>query len=132
LNDSLDELKSRIGKLDKQLQDIQSQLQNVQAQSGSAAMRAAAPQQASRTNQPAPRQDGGGAAAPPQQPAANQAPPLAGDLPERVARLQRAHYDVASSEFGDVLHYYPNDDLAGNAQFYLGEIAYRSRSTRTL
>ena len=36
-----------------------------------------------------------------------------------------AHYDVAASEFQDVVHYYPMDDLAGTAQFYLGEIAYR-------
>jgi TolA-binding protein len=32
---------------------------------------------------------------------------------------------VAVGEFGDVVKYYPQDDLAGNAQFYLGEIAYR-------
>ena len=36
-----------------------------------------------------------------------------------------ARYDLAAGEFGDVLKYYPQDDLAGNAQFYLGEIAYR-------
>jgi tol-pal system protein YbgF len=35
------------------------------------------------------------------------------------------HYQVAASEFQDVLHYYPMDELAGTAQFYLGEIAYR-------
>jgi len=27
-----------------------------------------------------------------------------------------------------VLHYYPLDDLAGTAQFYLGEIAYRQQN----
>ena len=36
-----------------------------------------------------------------------------------------AKYDIASQEFGDYLKYYPSTDLAGNAQFYLGEIAYR-------
>ena len=36
-----------------------------------------------------------------------------------------AHYDVATSEFQDVLHFYPMDDLAGTAQYYLGDIAYR-------
>ena len=36
-----------------------------------------------------------------------------------------ARYDVAGSEFSDLLRYYPQDSLAGNAQFYLGEIAYR-------
>ena len=39
-----------------------------------------------------------------------------------------ARYDVAAGEFQDVLHYYPLDDLAGNAQFYLGEIAYRQQN----
>jgi tol-pal system protein YbgF len=36
-----------------------------------------------------------------------------------------AKYTIAASEFGDVIHYYPQDPLAGNAQFYLGEISYR-------
>jgi TolA-binding protein len=35
---------------------------------------------------------------------------------------------VAAGEFQDVLHYYPNADLAGNAQFFLGEIAYRQQN----
>jgi len=35
---------------------------------------------------------------------------------------------VATGEFQDVLHYYPLDDLAGTAQFYLGEIAYRQQN----
>ncbi len=30
-------------------------------------------------------------------------------------------------EFQDVVHYYPLDDLAGTAQFYLGEIAYQQK-----
>ena len=34
-------------------------------------------------------------------------------------------YDIASQEFNDYLKFYSNTDLAGNAQFYLGEIAYR-------
>jgi tol-pal system protein YbgF len=59
------------------------------------------------------------------QPAAPQAPPV-GDLYQSALRdYNSARYDVAGSEFGDVLRYYPQDDLAGNAQFYLGEIAYR-------
>jgi TolA-binding protein len=27
-----------------------------------------------------------------------------------------------------VIHYYPKDDLAGDAQFYLGEISYRQKN----
>ena len=38
-----------------------------------------------------------------------------------------AKYTVATGEFQDVIHYYPMDDLAGSAQFYLGEISYRQR-----
>ena len=33
-------------------------------------------------------------------------------------------YDLASQEFQDYLKYYGATDLASNAQFYLGEIAY--------
>jgi tol-pal system protein YbgF len=42
-----------------------------------------------------------------------------------------AKYSVASGEFQDVIHYYPMDDLAGSAQFYLGEIAYRQQDYPT-
>ncbi|HYN16428.1 MAG TPA: tol-pal system protein YbgF [Terriglobales bacterium] len=34
-------------------------------------------------------------------------------------------YDIAGQEFNDYLKFYASTDLAGNAQFYLGEIAYR-------
>ncbi len=125
LNDSLDELKSRIGKLDKQLQDIQSQLQNVQAQSAAGAAAAG-----SQPGQVAPGDAGAGA--PPQGagaagPAAQQAPPLQDTYQSGLRDYNAAHYDLASSEFSDVLHFYPQEDLAGNAQFYLGEIAYKQQ-----
>jgi tol-pal system protein YbgF len=121
VNDSLDELKSRIGKLDKQLQDIQAQLQNVQSQPASAAPPTGDPSQ----NQQAPA----GTAPPPMQaaPAASQAPPLQDTYQSGLRDYNSAHYDVAQSEFSDVLHYYPNDNLAGNAQFYIGEIAYKQQ-----
>ena len=41
------------------------------------------------------------------------------------ATINAAKYSVASGEFQDVIHYYPMDELAGSAQYYLGEIAYR-------
>jgi tol-pal system protein YbgF len=34
------------------------------------------------------------------------------------------HYELATQEFQDYLRYYGNTDLASNAQFYLGEIAF--------
>ena len=125
LNDSLDELKSRIAKLDKQMQDIQSQLQNVQGQP------AANPATQQQPGQPAPSDGGNGSggappAGAPAQPQA-QAPPLQETYQGGLRDYNAAHYDLAASEFGDVLHYYPNDNLAGNAQFYLGEIAYKQQ-----
>src|SRR6266699_2584642 len=37
-------------------------------------------------------------------------------------------YDLARSEFQDYLKYYAETDLASNAQFYLGEIAYSQKN----
>jgi tol-pal system protein YbgF len=135
LNDSLDELKSRIAKLDKQLQDIQSQMQTAQAQSAGAGV---APMPGGQPGaQPAMTgpQDGGGsngATGTPGGvvPGAEQAPPLQETYQGGLRDYNAAHYDLASSEFGDVVHFYPHDDLAGNAQFYLGEIAYRQARYR--
>jgi tol-pal system protein YbgF len=115
LNDSVDELKSRLAKLDKSLSDMQTQLQNIQTQA-----QPAAPAGGQPADPNAPQGSAPGAA-----PAANAAPPLKDTFQSGVRDYNAAHYDVASSEFQDVLHYYPNDDLAGSAQFYLGEIAYR-------
>jgi tol-pal system protein YbgF len=121
LNDSIDELKSRLAKLDKQMQDIQAQLQNVQSPPAGAPL-------GGQPGQPM-SQDGGQGGGNPgaAQPAANQAPPLQETYQGGLRDYNSAHYDVAASEFGDVLNYYPHDDLAGNAQFYLGEIAYRQQ-----
>ena len=117
LNDSVDELKARVASLNKALQDIQSQMQNVTAQTPSPAggQANAAPAAGAPPNS---NQQGAEQSAP-------QAPPV-GDLYQSALRdYNSARYDVAGSEFNDVLRFYPQDDLAGNAQFYLGEIAYR-------
>ncbi len=115
LNDSVDELKSRIAKLDKNVQDLQAQLQAMQTP----------PPTAAPAGQPGdPNAPQGAPAAPP----ANVAPPLKDTYQGGVRDLNAAHYDVAASEFQDVLHYYPTDDLAGAAQFYLGEIAYHQEN----
>jgi tol-pal system protein YbgF len=120
LNDSVDELKTRIGKLDAAMQGIQSQLQNTPANvpTGGSAPPQSPPGMAA--NPPAP--SGGEMAGPP--PAA-QAPPLQQAYQSALRDYNAGKYAVAGSEFADVVHYYPQDDLAGNSQFYLGEIAYR-------
>jgi tol-pal system protein YbgF len=112
LNDSVDELKSRIAKLDKSIQDMQAQLQNIQS-----------PPQAPAVTVAGPVIPVGPGAMPVQQ-----APPLKETLQAGVRDFNAAKYEVASDEFQDVIHYYPKDDLAGDAQFYLGEIAYRQKN----
>jgi tol-pal system protein YbgF len=114
LNDSVDELKSRIAKLDKSVQDLQTQLQTIQSPPAGAVPAG----QPGQPGQPNAQPQGGGA------PPANQAPPLQDTFQSAVRDYNAAHYSVAASEFQDVMHFYPMDDLAGTAQFYLGEIAY--------
>lgn len=124
LNDSVDELKTRMAKLDKSIQDLQGQLQNVQ--NGSTG-----PQQGPAGGAPASMTPGGGpggSAGSGPAPAANQAPPLQETFQSGVRDYNTARYAVAIGEFQDVVQYYPQDDLAGSAQFYLGEIAYRQQN----
>ncbi|HEY1160961.1 MAG TPA: tetratricopeptide repeat protein [Terracidiphilus sp.] len=118
LNDSVDELKSRIAKLDKSVHDLQAQLQNIQSAPAGAAPAIQNPDQ---NAQPA----DAGAPSAPAAPSANVAPPLQETFQAGLRDYNSAHYDVAAGEFQEVLQYYPLDDLAGQAQFYLGEIAYR-------
>lgn len=115
LNDSVDEVKSRIAKLEKSIQDTQAQLQAMQ------------PPAALPPGSTVPGAPGAGPAIPGAPPATmqNQAPPLQETFQAAVRDYNAAHYDVAAGEFQDVLHYYPLEDQAGTAQFYLGEIAYR-------
>jgi tol-pal system protein YbgF len=112
INDSVDELRSRVDNLKAQLQAIQSQLQNINTQP--AAQQPGQPGATDQNQQPV--------APPPPQP---QAPPVKQLYQGAMSDYEGARYDLATSEFGDVLKYYPQDDLAGNAQFYIGEIAYR-------
>jgi tol-pal system protein YbgF len=123
LNDSVDELKSRMAKLDKSIQDLQGQLQTVQ--NGSAGPQQGPAGGAPPSNGPS---SGPGAAGAGPAPAANQAPPLQETFQSGVRDYNTARYAVAIGEFQDVVQYYPQDDLAGSAQFYLGEIAYRQQN----
>ena len=54
-----------------------------------------------------------------------QAPPADVLYNNALRDYNAGKYDIAGQEFGDYLKYYPNTDLAGNAEFYLGEISYR-------
>ncbi len=129
LNDSVDELKARIAKLDKTVQDMQTQLQAMQAAQAQALPGATPPGGGAN---PAPGQEtvspgvpAGGTA--PGAAATQQAPPLEATMQAGVRDYNAGRYQVAQGEFQEVVHYYPLDDLAGTAQFYLGEIAYQQK-----
>jgi len=117
LNDSVDELKSRIAKLDKSIQDLQTQLQNIQNPPPAVAASPGAPGANGDTQAIAP-------AGAPALPPASQTPPLKETFQAGVRDYNAAKYEVAAGEFQDVLHFYPMDDLAGTAHYYLGEIDF--------
>jgi tol-pal system protein YbgF len=104
LSDNLEEIKSRLGKLNQQLAEIQNSLQSVEAK-----LAASAPA-------------GGGAA--------NSGPPPSADTlySNGLRDINGGKYDLARQEFLDYLKYYRDTDLASNAQFYLGEIAYSQKN----
>ena len=119
----IQQINDSVGRMSATVTTLQQQLSNITTQ-------AAVQQQGGQPGQPGPGQPGaeqngqpGQQQAPQQQ--QPQAPPV-NDLYQGALRdYNSARYDLAAGEFSDVLKYYPNDDLAGNAQFYLGEVAYR-------
>ncbi len=98
LNDTLDELKARLAKVSKQLEDMQSSQQSLAAQQA--------------TTQA-------------QQQAAASAPPPDVLYNNALRDYNGDKNDLATQEFSDYIKYYPNTDLAGNCYFYLGEIQFR-------
>lgn len=119
LSDNLEEIKSRLGKLNQQLVDLQNSVQSIDARLASGNP-TGAPSNAPASVPPA---SGAGASAAPSGPA-----PSADVLYSNGLRdITSGKYDLARSEFQDYLRYYGDTDLASNAQFYLGEIAYSQR-----
>jgi tol-pal system protein YbgF len=141
LNDSVDELKARIAKLDKSMQDLQTQLQSMQAAPAQTqpgmqpGMQPGTQPGAQPGMQPGmqpgtmPGAPGAGGTNPagPAMPSAQQAPPLQETLQAGERDYNAGRYDVALGEFQSVVQFYPMDDLAGTAQFYMGEIAYQRK-----
>lgn len=118
LSDNLEEIKSRLGKLNQQLVDIQNTVQGLDAKisGGGSAPAGAAP-----ASGPAALPAGGGA------PAGGAAPSADTLYSNGLRDITSGKYDLARAEFADYLKYYGDTDLASNAQFYLGEIAYSQR-----
>lgn len=112
LRDAVDEMTARLGRMAQQLAETQSVLQSVDA-------RLAPPIPA-----PGPESAPGGSPAPASPPQSS--PPSAKALYDNALRdFNGGKYDLAWQQFTDYLKYYGRSELAGNAQFYLGEIRYR-------
>ena len=102
LNDSLDELKARLGKVTAQLETMQQAQQSLAAQASQQAQTAA--QQQQQLNVPPPDV-----------------------LYNNALRdYNGGNVDLAKQEFSDYVKNYPNTDLAGNAYFYLAELAFKA------
>jgi tol-pal system protein YbgF len=121
LSDNLEEIKSRLGKLNQQLVDLQSAVQSIDSK-----VSGAAPASTTPNTNPRPSNDV----------SSNSAPPAGGPPPAPSADMLYSNglrditsgkYDLARQEFQDYLKYYADTDLASNAQFYLGEIAYHQK-----
>jgi TolA-binding protein len=126
LNDSLDEVKARMARMEKSLATVEGQQQSTNAMlgnlpqggGGGAPGQAAPPPSA---NSPAP------ATAPTSNDGATSAGPSVGDMYRTAySDYMSAKYPLAASEFGDLIKAYPDDNLAGNAYFYIGEIDVRA------
>jgi tol-pal system protein YbgF len=123
LSDNVADLQARLGKLDQKLTDIQNTLQNVDSKLASPG---SAPPPATTYNGPGP---GSSSAAPPSggaPPMSSAAPPASADVlySNGLRDINGKHYELATQEFQDYLKFYSDTDLASNAQFYLGEIAF--------
>jgi len=115
LSDNLEEIKVRIGKLNQQLTDLQGTVQSLDAKLSSGA--------------PAASTDSSGAANPGSSASATPPPISAETLYSNALRdIYSGKKDLARQEFLDYLRYYPETDMASNAQFYLGEISYAQKN----
>ena len=111
LHDTVDELKARLAKITKQLDDMLQGSQNL------------APGQPAMAASPA------GASAGAAQAAA--APPPDALYQNALRDYNAGKYDLSAQEFGDYLKYYGNTDRAGDAQFYVADIEYRQGNFET-
>jgi tol-pal system protein YbgF len=127
LSDNLQDVQARVGKLSQQLTDMQNLLQSIDGKvSGNApapgASNPGGPGGGPGANNSTGNAPGGGASAS-GMPA--MAPISADTLYQNGLRdYNTGKYDLAHQEFADYIRNFPTNDLASNAQFYLGEILY--------
>jgi tol-pal system protein YbgF len=121
LSDNLQDVQARVGKLSQQLTDVQNLLQSIDSKISGAGVPpggASAPGGLQPGGAPAP--NGPSTAVPPAM------PPISADtLYQNALRdYNTGKYDLARQEFSDYIKNFASNDLASNAQFYLGEVAY--------
>ena len=113
-SDNVLETQTRLSKFNSQLVEIQNTLQTIDAK-------------LSALGQPAPSTTNPGPGGSPNLPnGSSSAPPPSPQTLYESARQDflTGKYDLALQEFQDYLKYYPTTDLASNAVFYQGEIAF--------
>ena len=129
LSDNLEEIKSRLGKLNQQLVDLQNTVQSLDAKVSGSAPATGSPSPTASYSSPSGSFSGGGSSSPSLGPAPSGPPPSADTLYSNGLRdITSGKYDLARQEFQDYLKYYGDTDLASNAQYYLGQIAYAQKN----
>jgi TolA-binding protein len=149
LNDTLDELKARLARMEKSINDVQSQQQSanallanlptagqpIPAPATSPAATTAPPSVAAPVTRGKPGKPSPATLAPVPAPAPIEQAPLDAPANPPVGDMYKAaytdyigaRYPLATSEFSDLIKAYPDDNLAGNAFFYIGEIDVRAQ-----
>src|SRR6266550_4751970 len=126
LSDNLEEIKSRLGKLNQQLVDLQNSVQSVDAKisggGGAPPATGVSNPGTPMSSQPANSAPSGGASG-----GTGPAPSADTLYSNGLRDITSGKYNLARQEFQDYLKYYADTDLASNAQFYLGEIAYSQK-----
>lgn len=113
LSDNIADVNAHIGKINQQLVDLQNSVQSIEGKLAASA--AATPATAPGT--------------PHGRPAEPAALPAADVLYSSAYRdITGGNYDLAKQEFQDYVKYYSGTELASNAEFYLGEIAYLKKN----
>jgi tol-pal system protein YbgF len=127
LSDNLQDVQARVGKLSQQLTDVQNTLQSIDAKistPGNMAPSSSSPA-ASMPGSGAGDSGSGSAGPATGQPVSSMPPVSADTLYLNALRdFTTGKYDLSRQEFSDYVKNFPTNDLAGNAQFYLGEIDY--------
>ena len=149
MNDSLDEIKARLGRLEKLMQDVQNQQQSIGSSPATASAAplpspSSAPSDAgalpasgltsASPDTPSPRRNSKPSAgtpvdnslnAPPAAASAGSNPPADQLYKTALGDYMAAKYGLAQSEFSDLSSTYPDNPLSGNAFYYQGEMDYR-------